>query len=404
MKLLIEFVSLGILVTWASALDCDPECQNKYTRCGNKVNWYEQDCSRDKVRDNCALMCGTCVPCGKTDGKYGKWEKVLTCSKNCVEGDVEISVRECNDPPPMNGGSYCEGSPIRVKECEGCAKPVSVDDLDQACSNNCDNSGSQGGSGGWSGMHSAAGYPMSCSADIEQYDSDGYRLVFRHTGNEISISDFYNFYRTGVLESHIRNGCPGSQYRDPNLHFFWGDATDIVLDIFDTNYNRVAYVTFALPQGYGNRPTFDGIYDWDFVTSSLDQHYSDIRSAPKMETGFEQPFAHRNLYLASSHAGCENDHIWFTVGDNNGVCWWDKVYGRPSFGPEKTTILYSPFKTVAHTYTSLSVASKFELRMDGKFADTAQNGYKRVMRYPNAAGVDFMDFFERGVTDSYQDR
>ena len=42
-------------------------------------------------------------------------------------------------------------------------------------------------------------------------------------------------------------GCAGSQFKDPNLAFFWGDATEVVIDIFDEKHQPQAYITFALP-------------------------------------------------------------------------------------------------------------------------------------------------------------
>ena len=42
-------------------------------------------------------------------------------------------------------------------------------------------------------------------------------------------------------------GYAGSQFKDPNLAFFWGDATEVVIDIFDQKQQRVANISFALP-------------------------------------------------------------------------------------------------------------------------------------------------------------
>ena len=47
---------------------------------------------------------------------------------------------------------------------------------------------------------------------------------------------------------------------------------------------------------------------------------------------------------------------------------------------------------------------RMEMRIGGNFAHDAHNGFRRILRYPNGAGVDFWDFYTKGVTDSHQDR
>ena len=82
----------------------------------------------------CPVICRMCIPCGNVDGQFGMWIKVVNCSNDCKEGDIEVKLRECNDPAPMNGGAYCEGSPIIVKKREGCSQVATKDDLEEVCS------------------------------------------------------------------------------------------------------------------------------------------------------------------------------------------------------------------------------------------------------------------------------
>ena len=171
------------------------------------------------------------------------------------------------------------------------------------------------------------------------------------------------------------------------------------MDIF-VKYNQASYITFTIPQGSMEHPQWDSFFKWDYLLNSENQYYNDILTAPHLNLDFTGARMYRNIYIVSSHNGCGNDKIWFTIL-NKGVCMWDKIYNKPSFSTE-TTIVYSPFRTTGHT---LKLASKIELRLAGDFTrNDAQNGYRKVLRYPNAAGVDFLDFYESGITNSSQDR
>ena len=123
----------------------------------------------------------------------------------------------------MNGGAYCEGSPIRVRKCEGCAQPASVDHLEDKC-NEC------------SARNSGSGFPQ-CPAHMKEGDYGGYKLALRHTGNEISAEQFLQLARTGKIDT--LSSCPGSQYRDPDLDFYWSEVEEAILDIYDQNNERV---------------------------------------------------------------------------------------------------------------------------------------------------------------------
>ncbi|XP_075238414.1 A disintegrin and metalloproteinase with thrombospondin motifs 12-like isoform X2 [Lycorma delicatula] len=75
------------------------------TSCG-KHKWCErQQCvgMEDKIE----------VP---VDGGWGKWSEWSPCSRTCGAG-VSTTVRQCDHPPPSNGGKYCLGQRMRYKIC-----------------------------------------------------------------------------------------------------------------------------------------------------------------------------------------------------------------------------------------------------------------------------------------------
>ena len=47
-------------------------------------------------------------------GNYGAW---TPCSQTCGPGTSQRT-RECNNPPPSNGGNPCQGNPTESQTCE----------------------------------------------------------------------------------------------------------------------------------------------------------------------------------------------------------------------------------------------------------------------------------------------
>ena len=328
--------------------------------------------------------------------QYVSLTEVVQCSEDCTEGDLSISWRECKERTiwdqiwNVNAEADCKKNPpIIAEKCHGCSKAVSLSDLNQVC--NCESQFTE--------LSGTLGNNVDCWAKIQSFDSKGNRMVFRHTGGEMGIREFFRFYRTGVRSPSMLTGCPGSQYLDPNLHFFWGETNKVVIDVFDVNDNHATYVSFTFPQGSMEHPQWDQFFTWDFLLSSEDQYYNDIRTAPHLEMYFEGNNMNRNLYIPSRHDACTNDKIWLGLLGHKPGC-WDARYNNP----DTTTVVYSPFKTGGHTL-KLAVGNKLELRLGGDFVrKDNQNGYRKVLRYPNAAGVDFMDFYEKGVTNSSEDQ
>lgn len=50
------------------------------------------------------------------DGGWGNWTDWSGCSRTCGAG-VAIKIRECDNPAPASGGSFCIGERTRYKTC-----------------------------------------------------------------------------------------------------------------------------------------------------------------------------------------------------------------------------------------------------------------------------------------------
>lgn len=52
----------------------------------------------------------------QVDGSWAKWAPYGQCSRTCG-GGVQLAKRECTNPVPANGGSYCEGIRVKYRSC-----------------------------------------------------------------------------------------------------------------------------------------------------------------------------------------------------------------------------------------------------------------------------------------------
>ncbi|KAH0820040.1 hypothetical protein GEV33_002751 [Tenebrio molitor] len=50
------------------------------------------------------------------NGGWGKWSPFTECSRSCG-GGVQISSRDCDNPPPQHRGRYCLGERKKIKIC-----------------------------------------------------------------------------------------------------------------------------------------------------------------------------------------------------------------------------------------------------------------------------------------------
>ena len=49
-------------------------------------------------------------------GQWGFWSSWSACTETCGSGRTARN-RECNNPPPSNGGEFCEGAIGQNKHC-----------------------------------------------------------------------------------------------------------------------------------------------------------------------------------------------------------------------------------------------------------------------------------------------
>jgi len=406
LKLLVPVLLLALNFDVIVGGECDEPCVDKQKRCTEK--WTKADCNTQKVLDACPLLCDNCPVCEekeeKVNGGFSSWEVIIQCPKKCVKGDLEVSTRECNNPKPKNGGKSCNGAYNKIKECYGCDDKVTQSDIDDLTEEieSVESSAGSSSSGGGSSSASASGTYNADSSDNNK--KNGYRLAFRHTAGEMSGKELINFYQFGNVRGYFRNSAGGSQYRDPNLHFFWCEADDIKIDIFNVKGENDAYVLYSLGDTYESRTTLTGLFDSYKHLASKDQHFTDIGRDISDDPSFNQD-DQRLFKMVKNHGGCDKDALWFTVHtEDTRACDWDEVYIRPEGNAAVTHILYSAFKTVAHAESMLQLASKFEIRISGSFKDDAQNGFKKVFRYPSQAGVHILDYLKDGNTDPAKDR
>ncbi|CAD5126701.1 DgyrCDS14767 [Dimorphilus gyrociliatus] len=106
--------------TVPSFLDC-----RIYYHCRNGVSWPQQ-CPDGyyyslnvNTRECKAEMC---VPfevarCPLAGG-WSAWSQWGDCEPECGGFGIETRRRECNNPPPQNGGAECPGVPIEIRECK----------------------------------------------------------------------------------------------------------------------------------------------------------------------------------------------------------------------------------------------------------------------------------------------
>ena len=80
-------------------------------------------------------------------------------------------------------------------------------------------------------------------------DENGYRLVLRHTGNQITIEDFMQLYLKRFLSGPFVNDVKNSHFRDPMLPFYWLETNGVRLDAFDTQGLKSSSIYFRTLSG-----------------------------------------------------------------------------------------------------------------------------------------------------------
>ncbi|XP_034940467.1 A disintegrin and metalloproteinase with thrombospondin motifs 9 isoform X2 [Chelonus insularis] len=95
---------------------CTTPSWNNQTQCHTQhMPWADgTPCSAGKWCQR-----GECVSrrnLAPVDGQWGEWGRYGECSRTCG-GGVKKKYRECNNPPPQNGGNYCVGERVKYRSC-----------------------------------------------------------------------------------------------------------------------------------------------------------------------------------------------------------------------------------------------------------------------------------------------
>ena len=99
--------------TWACDITCGSGGLSSRSRlCNNPPPQHGGlECSsemEEEIIDTCDSIPSSC-PVGPVDGEWGDWS-AWTCDITCGSGGSSSRSRECNNPPPHNGGSECDSN------------------------------------------------------------------------------------------------------------------------------------------------------------------------------------------------------------------------------------------------------------------------------------------------------
>ncbi|XP_062595551.1 uncharacterized protein LOC134256889 [Saccostrea cucullata] len=107
----------GAWSEWGAWSSCD---------CHTKTRQRQRDCSNpppSNAGKPCSGSSENRQACPRNDtalcpenGSWSSWSEWSTCSKSCGEG-ISSRTRQCNKPPPRNGGTYCSGSEFDQRRC-----------------------------------------------------------------------------------------------------------------------------------------------------------------------------------------------------------------------------------------------------------------------------------------------
>ena len=63
------------------------------------------------------FACLSAINTAPVKGHWGRWGPWSKCSRTCGQG-YKTRSRQCDDPKPLYGGRFCEGTLVRVKPCQ----------------------------------------------------------------------------------------------------------------------------------------------------------------------------------------------------------------------------------------------------------------------------------------------
>ncbi|XP_031846558.1 A disintegrin and metalloproteinase with thrombospondin motifs 15 isoform X2 [Nomia melanderi] len=90
-------------------------------------NWINNQCHTEHMPWSDGTPCGVNKWCYRgecvsrrilepVDGQWGEWGEYGECSRTCG-GGVQKKYRDCDNPPPENGGNYCVGVRVKYRSC-----------------------------------------------------------------------------------------------------------------------------------------------------------------------------------------------------------------------------------------------------------------------------------------------
>ncbi|XP_035681547.1 uncharacterized protein LOC118419298 isoform X2 [Branchiostoma floridae] len=79
---------------------------------------YVSIARRGAVTEQATLCLPSQYSAPAIDGNWGTWEPWSSCPVTCGEGRIQ-RFRVCNNPPPSNGGAFCEGETLESGSCQG---------------------------------------------------------------------------------------------------------------------------------------------------------------------------------------------------------------------------------------------------------------------------------------------
>ena len=198
-----------------------------------------------------------CVPRHQSpprqDGGWGGWASWSSCSRTCG-GGIRRSVRECDSPPPSDGGLYCTGDRVRYQSCSTQSCPRGEDFRDQQCQ-------------AYNGVrHNISDLPASVRWTAKLVASDRCRLYCR-----VEHSSAYYLLSSTVVDGTpcsldtddvcvgggcVQAGCDrvlGSPARADQCSVCGGDGTTCHLTQGATNSSRYGYNSVVrIPAGATN--------------------------------------------------------------------------------------------------------------------------------------------------------
>ncbi|XP_038054529.1 coadhesin-like [Patiria miniata] len=100
---------------------CQAECTGegfalRSRSCTNPVPRYGGRQCRERLND--IRHCSEVIVICPVDGMWSTWSPWNDCSSTCGEASFKTRTRQCDNPPPQNGGLKCQGEKFEKKDCK----------------------------------------------------------------------------------------------------------------------------------------------------------------------------------------------------------------------------------------------------------------------------------------------